>query len=66
MYYIISDFMECDFVNKNKIITFRVNEREEKILMELCNKYGKKPSSLLIFLLEKEYYFSKEDDNNGK
>lgn len=53
-------------MNKNKIITFRVNEREEKILMELCNKYGKKPSSLLIFLLEKEYYFSKEDDNNGK
>lgn len=52
--------------NKSKIITFRVNEQEEKILMELCKKYGKKPSSLIIFLLEKEYYFNKEDDNNEK
>ena len=50
--------------NKNKIVTFRVNEQEEKILINLCEKYGKKPSSLIIFLLEKEYYFNKEDDNN--
>ena len=52
--------------NKNKIVTFRVNEQEEKILINLCEKYGKKPSSLIIFLLEKEYYFNKEDDNNEK
>ena len=52
--------------NKNRTISFRVNEKEEKILNSLCNKYGKKPSSLLIFLLEKEYYFNKEDDNNEK
>ena len=52
--------------NKNRTISFRVNEKEEKILNSLCNKYGKKPSSLLIFLLEKEYYFSKEDDINEK
>lgn len=51
--------------NKNKVITFRVNEKEEEILNELCKKYGKKPSSLLIFLLEKEYYF-REDDKNEK
>lgn len=50
--------------NKNRTISFRVNEKEEKILNSLCDKYGKKPSSLLIFLLEKEYYFNKEDDNN--
>ena len=66
MYYIICKWRVINLNNKNKIITFRVNEQEEKILMELCNKYGKKPSSLLIFLLEKEYYFNKEDDNNGK
>ena len=52
--------------NKNRTISFRVNEKEEKILNSLCDKYGKKPSSLLIFLLEKEYYFNKEDDNNEK
>ena len=52
--------------NKNRTISFRVNEKEEKILNSLCDKYGKKPSSLLIFLLEKEYYFSKEDDKNEK
>lgn len=52
--------------NKNRTISFRVNEKEEKILNSLCDKYGKKPSSLLIFLLEKEYYFNKEDDKNEK
>ena len=52
--------------NKNRTISFRVNEKEEKILNSLCDKYDKKPSSLLIFLLEKEYYFNKEDDNNEK
>lgn len=50
--------------NKNRVITFRVNKKEEEILDKLCKKYDKKPSSLLIFLLEKEYYFSKEDDKN--
>ena len=48
--------------NKNRVITFRVNKKEEEILDKLCKKYDKKPSSLLIFLLEKEYYFNKEDD----
>ena len=52
--------------NKNRTISFRVNEKEEKILNSLCDKYGKKPSSLLIFLLEKEYYFNKEDDKSEK
>ena len=52
--------------NKNRTISFRVNEKEQQILNSLCDKYGKKPSSLLIFLLEKEYYFNKEDDNNEK
>lgn len=52
--------------NKNRVITFRVNKKEEEILDKLCKKYDKKPSSLLIFLLEKEYYFSKEDDKNEK
>ena len=49
--------------NKNRTISFRVNEKEEKILNSLCDKYGKKPSSLLIFLLEKEYYFEGVDEN---
>ena len=52
--------------NKNRVITFRVNKKEEEILGKICKKYDKKPSSLLIFLLEKEYYFSKEDDKNEK
>ena len=50
--------------NKNRVITFRVNKKEEEILDKLCKKYDKKPSSLLIFLLEKEYYFNKGDDKN--
>ena len=50
--------------NKNKIVTFRVNDKEKYILDELCKKYDKKPSNLIIFLLEKEYYFNKEDDIN--
>lgn len=49
--------------NKSKTISFRVNEREEKILDELCKKYGKKSSSLIVFLLEKEYYYTKEGEN---
>lgn len=49
--------------NKSRTISFRVNEREEKILDELCEKYGKKTSSLIIFLLEKEYYYTKEGED---
>lgn len=49
--------------NKSKTISFRVNEREGKILDELCEKYGKKASSLIIFLLEKEYYYTKEGED---
>lgn len=49
--------------NKNRVITFRVNKKEEEILDKLCKKYDKKPSSLLIFLLEKEYYFEGVDEN---
>lgn len=52
--------------NKNKIITFRVNDKEKYILDKLCKKYDKKPSNLIIFLLEREYYYSsKEDDKNA-
>ena len=50
--------------NKNRTISFRVNEREGEILDNLCEKYGKKTSSLIIFLLEKEYYYTKEDDED--
>lgn len=52
--------------NKSKTISFRVNEKEEKILNKLCEKYGKKQSSLIIFLLEKEYYYTKKNDEKGE
>ena len=42
--------------------SIRLNERQKEILDELCKKYGKTQSQMIIFLLEKEYYFNKEDD----
>lgn len=51
-------------MNKNKIITLRVNEKQESILLELCNNYKKNKSEMILFLIEKEFYFGGGNDDN--
>lgn len=51
-------------MKKDKLITMKVNEMENKRIDFLCNKLNMNRSQMLLYLVEKEWYSVKEDDSN--
>lgn len=51
-------------MKKDKLITMKVNEIENKRIDFLCNKLNMNRSQMLLYLVEKEWYSVKEDDSN--
>lgn len=51
-------------MKKDKLITMKVNEIENKRIDFLCNKLNMNRSQMLLYLVEKEWYSIKEDDSN--
>lgn len=53
-------------MKKDKLITMKVNEMEDKRIDFLCNKLNMNRSQMLLYLVEKEWYSIKEDDKDEK
>ena len=51
-------------MKKDKLITMKVNEMENKRIDFLCNKLNMNRSQMLLYLVEKEWYSIKEDGSN--
>lgn len=51
-------------MKKDKLITMKVNEMENKRIDFLCNKLNMNRSQMLLYLVEKEWYSVKEDGSN--
>lgn len=53
-------------MKKDKLITMKINEMENKRIDFLCNKLNMNRSQMLLYLVEKEWYLIKEDDKSEK